>query len=298
MYFLFCSDPLAPRQPDSAFASEAAAARGLGHELGLIDHEALLAGDSRAAVRRVPEAQGVVAVYRGWMLRPSVYVDLYSALAARGVHLVNDPDAYVHGHHLPGWYPALEGNTPRSVWLPVRGDVEIDDVMALLRPFGDSPVLLKDFVKSRKHEWAEACFIPVASDRGAVERVVRRFLELQGSDLEGGLVFREFVELAPAGRHPKSGMPLAREHRLFFLDGELVASLRYWDEVEYAAETSPAVELRALAARVKSRFFTIDVAELLHGGWTVIEVGDGQVSGLPDHADRRDFYQELAARLG
>ncbi|WP_437931237.1 ATP-grasp domain-containing protein [Sorangium sp. So ce291] len=72
----------------------------------------------------------------------------------------------------------------------------------------------------------------------------------------------------------------------------------YWDEAEYAAETAPAAELRALAARVKSRFLTIDVAELLHGGWTIIEVGDGQVSELPDHADRRAFYQELAARLG
>ncbi|WP_437785502.1 ATP-grasp domain-containing protein [Sorangium sp. So ce1097] len=298
MVLLFCSDPLVPRQPDSAFAGEADAARDLGLDIGLIDFEALVAGDSRAAVRRVPEAQGRSAVYRGWMLRPSVYADLHGALAARGVRLVNDPDAYAHGHHLPGWYPALEGHTPRSVWLPVNGDVAIDDVMSLLRPFGDGPVLLKDFVKSRKHEWAEACFIPAASDRAAVERVVRRFIELQGSDLEGGLVFREFVELAPAGRHPKSGMPLAREHRIFFLDGEPVASLRYWDEAEYEAETAAAAALRALAARVKSRFFTLDVAELLHGGWTVIEVGDGQVSGLPDHADRRAFYQALAARLG
>ncbi|WP_437515273.1 ATP-grasp domain-containing protein [Sorangium sp. So ce1099] len=72
----------------------------------------------------------------------------------------------------------------------------------------------------------------------------------------------------------------------------------YRDEAECAAETAPAAELRALAARVKSRFFTMDVAALLHGGWTVIEVGDGQVSGSPDHADRRAFYQELAARLG
>ncbi|WP_434047666.1 MULTISPECIES: ATP-grasp domain-containing protein [Sorangium] len=298
MILLFCSDPLVPRQPDSAFASEADAARGLGLDVGLIDYEALVAGDRSAAVRRVPEAQGQDAVYRGWMLRPGVYADLHGALAARGVRLVNDPDAYARGHHLPGWYPALEGHTPRSVWLPVQGDIAMDDVMSLLLPFGDGPVLLKDFVKSRKHEWAEACFIPAASDRAAVERVVRRFLELQGSDLEGGLVFREFVELAPAGRHPKSGMPLAREHRIFFLDGEPIASLRYWDEAEYAAETAPLAELRALAARVRSRFFTLDVAELFRGGWTVIEVGDGQVSGLPDNADRRAFYQALAARFG
>jgi hypothetical protein len=297
MRFIFCSDPLAPRQPDGAFASEAEAVRDLGHPVGLVDFEALVDGDDRAAVRRVPEAAGETAVYRGWMLRPDAYRRLYDALAARGLRLINDPDAYVRAHHLPGWYPALEGHTPRSVWLATRGVVAMDEVIALLRPFGDGPVFLKDFVKSRKHEWAEACFIPSASDRVTVERVMRCFLELQGSDLEGGLVFREFVELASAGRHPKSGMPLAREQRVFFLDGEPVASVRYWDEADYASPSVPEADLRGLAAGVKSRFFTMDVAELRGGGFTVIEVGDGQVSGLPDHADRRAFYREIAARL-
>jgi hypothetical protein len=297
MRIVFCSDPLAPREPDAAFAGEAEAVRDLGHPIGLVDFEALAAGDARAAVRRVPESPGEVAIYRGWMLRPEAYRSLYEALAARGVNLVNDPDAYERAHHLPGWYPALEGHTPRSVWLPVRGEVAMDEVMALLRPFGDGPVFLKDFVKSRKHEWAEACFIPAASDRASVERVVRRFLELQGDDLAGGLVFREFVELAPAGRHPKSGMPLAREQRIFFLDGAPIASFRYWDEADYASPTLPEEELRGLAAGVGSRFFTMDVAELRGGGATVIEVGDGQVSGLPEHADPRELYRPIAARL-
>jgi hypothetical protein len=295
---LLCSDPLSPRQPDGAFAGEAAAARGLGVPLALVDYEALVAGHTRGAVRRVPEGGGETAVYRGWMLRPEAYRRLYDALVERGVRLVNDPAAYAHAHHLPGWYAALEGHTPRSVWLPVRGEIAMDEVFALLAPFGDAPVFLKDFVKSRKHEWAEACFIPSASDRAAVERVVRRFVELQDGEPEGGLVFRAFVALAPAGRHPRSGMPLAREHRIFFLDGEPIAALRYWDEVAYAGAPPDPEGLRALAARVRSRFFTMDVAELRDGGWTVIEVGDGQVSGLPDHADRLAFHRELAARLG
>ncbi|MEO7328130.1 MAG: ATP-grasp domain-containing protein [Minicystis sp.] len=297
MRFLFCSDPLNPRHPDGAFASEADAASALGLEIGLVDFEALVAGDARAAVRRVPEAQGEVAVYRGWMLKPEAYQSLYGALAARGVLLVNDPDAYVRAHHLPGWYAALEGHTPRSVWLPVQGDVAMEEVMDLLRPFGEGPIFLKDFVKSRKHEWAEACFIPAASDRAAVERVVRRFVELQDGDLAGGLVFRAFVDLASAGRHPKSGMPLAREQRIFLLDGEPIASMRYWDEAEYASPVAPEEELSALARRVKSRFIAMDVAALRDGGWTIIEVGDGQVSGLPDHANRSDFYQRMATLL-
>jgi hypothetical protein len=298
MRFLFCADPLAPREPDAAFATEASAVRELGVPLALVDYERLEGGDAPAAVRRVPRGLGETAVYRGWMLRPEGYRLLYDALAARGAHLVNDPEAYARAHCLPGWYPALEGHTPRSVWMPLEGDVAMDDEMALLRPFGDAPLVLKDWVKSRKHEWAEACFIPSASDRGAVERVVRRFLELQGGDLVGGLVFREHVRLVSAGRHPKSGMPLSREIRLFFLDGEVVAAFPYWDEVDDDGAMPPLDPLRDLARRVQTRFLTMDVAALERGGWIVLEIGDGQVSGLPDRADRRAFYRELAKRLG
>ena len=80
-----------------------------------------------------------------------------------------NPDQYRRCHHLPESYPAIEGLTPRTVWL--AGDLGIDRIMEALAPLGDAPVVLKDFVKSRKHEWAEACYIPSASDRRAVERV-------------------------------------------------------------------------------------------------------------------------------
>jgi hypothetical protein len=153
------------------------------------------------------------------MVTVEQYARFYQALATRGVLLVNTPDAYRHCHHLPESYSEIEGHTPRSVWLPVAGEIDRDEIMDLLCPFGDTPLVVKDYVKSQKHVWEEACFIPSASDRRAVERVVRWFLELQGADLAGGLVFREFVELEPLGRHPKSRMPLPLEYRLFFLDG-------------------------------------------------------------------------------
>src|SRR5215213_6453612 len=107
-------------------------------------------------------------------------------------------------------------------------------VMALLLPFGDAPLVLKDYVKSQKHAWAEACFIPSAADRGSVERVVRRFIELQDAELTGGLVFREYVQLRQIGTHSRSGMPLTREYRLFFLDGTLLQLAEYWAEGDYS----------------------------------------------------------------
>ena len=95
------------------------------------------------------------------MLQPEQYAQLYQALATRGIQLINDPAAYLHCHYLPESYSVLEGYIPTSVWLRTGLDAPLDQIMELLAPF-DAPVVVKDFVKSRKHEWAEACYIPSA----------------------------------------------------------------------------------------------------------------------------------------
>jgi hypothetical protein len=169
--------------------------------------------------------------------------------------------------------------------------------MDLLRLFGDRPVIVKDYVKSRKHEWAEACYIPSASDEAAVERVVGKFLALQGDDLNEGLVFREFVEFEPLTTHSKSGMPLSMEFRIFFLDGEPIATTRYWEEGDYDGLAPPVEEFMQIAASVGSRFFTMDVAKKRDGEWIVVELGDAQVAELPDAADVEVFFATLRDRL-
>lgn len=290
---IFCRDPLEPSQADRAFTAELAAVERLALSFVLIDHDALVRGDEPdRVVRRVPEqSQPVLAVYRGWMVTPHAYRVLHHALAARNVQLINDPEQYCHGHYLPENYPIIEGETPRSVWL--TGSLEIDRVMEVLASFGDAPVILKDFVKSRKHEWLDACFIPSAADRAAVERVVGRFLELQGEDLAGGLVFREFVEFERVGVHPKSGIPLGNEHRVFWLDGFPVFRSPYWPDGAYGSAEPPMERLSEVASGLRSRFFTTDLARRCDGQWMIVEIGDGQVSGLPSETDAAGFYEAL-----
>lgn len=292
---IYCADPLHPRQPDSAYAEEVAAAEAVSLAYGLISYEALVDdSDTEAAVRRIPEqSPPVTAIYRGWMLRPAQYARLYDALAARGVLLINDPAAYRHCHYLPEWYPLFEGDTPRSIWLHGGNELSMDEIMQALEPFGLRPIIVKDFVKSRKHEWDSACYIPSAADGEAVERVVRRFLELQGDDLNEGLVFREFVPLEPLATHAKSGMPLTKEWRIFFLDGAPILTAEYWETGDYGNIAPPLARYIELAQRVRSRFFTMDIARQTDGAWTVIELGDGQVAGLPERADVLAFYQAL-----
>lgn len=296
---LFCSDPLKHRQPDEAYAAEIEAAQRAGFSYALVDFEALVDEcDPNRAIRAVVEQpEPRQALYRGWMLRPEQYAQLYDALAGRNLCLLNDPAAYHHTHHLPQSYAIIEGRTPRSVWLQTGPDVEMDRVMEALRPLGDVPVIIKDYVKSRKHEWAEACYIPAAADRAAVERVVQRFLELQGDDLNEGLVFREFVGFRPLATHSRSGMPLTKEYRVFVLDGEPFYTVPYWEEGEYDTDPPPLDAFREVMRSVRSPFYTMDLAQRMDSEWLIVELGDGQVAGLPDQADPAVFYAALATKV-
>ncbi len=121
------------------------------------------------------------------------------------------------------------------------------------------------------------------------------FVRRQGDDLNGGLVFREFLPFQPLTQHPQSRMPLTKEFRVFFLDAAPVFVTPYWDEGDYQAETPPLESFLDIAGQVQSRFFTMDVAPRTDGEWMIVELGDGQVAGLPERADLREFYQTLKA---
>jgi hypothetical protein len=299
MRVLFPSQPFEPRSVDSAFEAERQAAQDAGLETHLLVADALDAGAFDKAVLRLPEVgQDQVAVYRGWMMTAAWYAELHAALARRRFHLITDPDQYRHTHHLPESYSVIRDYTPRTVWTAGGSTFDVSAVMELLAPFGDVPLIVKDYVKSQKHRWKEACFIPSARDPEAVRRVTARFIELQDDGLCGGLVFREFVELEPLTTHSKSGMPLTKEFRIFFLDGQPLLTVEYWEEGDYRDELPPGDLFLDVAARVKSRLFTMDVARRTDGRWIVMELGDGQVAGLPDRLDPHRFYEALAGRAG
>lgn len=187
-------EPFNRREVDPDFEPERQAAKAAGLETALIDHSRVLEGAAAAAVARTPEGAGL-AVYRGWMLKPNQYEAMYVALLSRGIALINTSEQYRTCHYLPESYPWIDGHTPRSVWFRLDGTLDLERLKQSIAPFGDASLIVKDYVKSQKHYWQEACFIPSASDLDTVERVVRRFLKLQGDDFNEGLVLREFVPL-------------------------------------------------------------------------------------------------------
>ncbi|MEU6328085.1 GNAT family N-acetyltransferase [Streptomyces sp. NPDC047049] len=283
---LLPGDPLRPRRPDPHFAGEAAAARSAGAVTALLGHEALVAGDAEAAVARVPRDAGPVW-YRGWMLPAGRYAELSAALAGRGCRLLTSPSAYRRAHELPGWYETFRALTPHSAWLPCApGRAPERAALAGLAdglgaPGRPRPLVVKDWVKSRKHEWDEAAFVPDADDTEQLAAVVGRFLALQEEFLTGGVVLRDFESFEAVG-----------EARVWWVDGEPVLTGPHPDTpglrpVPDLTRVTPAVRELGL------RFVTTDLALRTDGVWRVVEVGDGQVSGLPAGVDHRPLFEAL-----
>jgi hypothetical protein len=284
---LFCADPLVPARVDEHFAGQAATVRELGGLVALIDHDALVAGHADAAVRRVPRGSGPWW-YRGWMIPAAAYVDLAEALRRRDVELRVSPRRYRSAHELPGWYATFRYVTPDSDWMHwVPGAVPTErDVMALAAGPAPGAAMVKDFVKSRKHEWKEACYIPDVTDIKQTTAVVARMVELQEDTLNGGIVLRRFEEY-----RQKNGQ--AAEARVWWIDGVPIMVTAHPD----TPGPVPDPDLAAVAPLVVALgcpFVTTDMAQRVDGEWRVIEVGDGQVSDFPKGADATLLFRNLA----
>ncbi len=288
-------DPLTERGVESAFEIEYETAKSAGFTCLFWGGDDRLRLDAKSDASVLQRCES--ALYRGWMLTREGYLELIRAMATRSLRPATTLDQYLRCHHFPGWYDRIADVTVNSIWVEVNGAVDMNMIHDRLAAFGDRPIIVKDFVKSQKHYWNEACFIPSAASQPDVERVTHRFIELQDNQLNGGLVYREFVKLASLGVHPRSGMPLSLEYRAFLLNGVMVSLDPYWDGDVGVHEKPDRAWIESIAQRISSPFLTIDVAQRLDGRWVVMEVGDGQVSGLPNRCTAAEFYSELAAAL-
>lgn len=285
---LFCNDPRRPFAPDSVFDGEVAAARASGFETKVFSLEALVDGNADRALSRVPKAESPTPlVYRGWMTRDITYRRLYDALVAKGYTPQTSPEAYDEAHYLPFAYPLLEGETAETAWS--YGD-DLDAAHRAAMSLGAGPLIVKDFVKSAKHRWREACFVPDAGDRQAFDAVCSALRTERGERFEKGFVFRKYMPLRERGTS-MLGAPLHDELRLFFWRGELLALSAYDDLPGGRASLD---RFSALARRFRSPFLTLDVALTNDERWLVVESGDGGVSGIPPSLDDAAFYTALA----
>lgn len=249
---------------------------------------------------KLPQAENQDLVYHGWMMPPAYYEKFYDRCKSFGYNLINSPEQYHACHHFDKWYPMIEGLTPLSL-IVEKGDLRpmIDAVMEFMRK-NDCGVILKDYVKSLKHDWLEACYIPQGSTPLHISKVVINFVSQKErfQDFQGNMVVRKYVDLQIIGEHAISKMPLSKEFRSFVMNGSVIFTSNYWDQGSYTGELPPKSLIEEIANKVylqsQSNLFTVDVSQLADSSWTCIEVGDGQVSAFPEQEDKEKFFKLLS----
>jgi hypothetical protein len=243
---LYPQSALNPRTPDEMFSHESHAMAAAGHNVHLIDTEALGLGPSRI---QPPFEPGARVVYRGWMLTHGEYVNLAASVERSGSSCLTSPEDYLATHHLPNWYPIVKDYTPETAFLDTSADLASE-----LRRLGWEKFFVKDHVKSLKISIGS-----IIEDPEQIEMVVSEMEKYRGF-IEGGLCIRR-VEDFIAGS----------ERRYFVLN-----------RTPYAAEPGQAIpeSVAFCAEAIASSFFSVDVARRADGVDRIVEIGDGQVSDL------------------
>jgi hypothetical protein len=278
MLLLFPRDPLTPNKPDEHFAREASAASKAGVPYALID-DGLLSSRPLEALRSVPAGSRDI-VYRGWMISSESYLALEENLNENDSFLRTTHAAYKSAHELPGWIDIFSSLTAKTRFTKGTDEAAFGDA---LREFASQPLIIKDYVKSLKHYWREATYIPDASDSASALRVIDNFITRRGEDLVGGLVFREFENYT------------GHEVRSWWVEGNCVLVTPHPDTPESGVPVIDVGFLDPFVKELGSPFVSVDLA-LSKKGWRVVEVGDGQVSDLPASTNPEPLMRALELR--
>lgn len=167
----------------------------------------------------------------------------------------------------------------------------------------DIPENKKLFIKgktnSKKHDFPRSC---ISSNRKEASEI---FFSLMSDSLicSQGVIFREFIELQKI-EDSISGLPISNEWRVFFIGNHIVHFGYYWSYIDDLSKVDnvagdfienglPFAKKIANIISKKVSFFVIDVAKTNDGRWIVVEVNDGQQSGL-SLMDESLFYSKLS----
>ena len=280
--FLFCNHPLYPKRVDMDYETEYQEAE-LNHTCVLFSYEDLENGK----LSLFGEDISGLTIYRGWMMKPEMYRTFYNLLEEKGIFLINSPEEYKRYHTLPGWYNEFADMTVNSLW-EEEGDV--NSILEMSTQLEGS-YIVKDYVKSRKHEWYDACYIPNITDKVNTSKVISNFVERQADALVGGIVLRKYEKLKQIGFHEKSGMPISEEYRVFVYAGKVHIMDNYWsNDSKVELSENELAWIDEIAAKVQSNFVTVDLARKEDGTLIIMELGDGQVSGLQEIEEKK-FYE-------
>ena len=290
MKILFCENVLEPNTVDDAFLDEYNNAINNGFDVLLYNFEE----KSFEKINKNNEMEEII--YRGWMLNPYEYEELYKKLISKNYKLINNPTEYRNCHYLPDSLKYIKNNTPKTIYKKIENKDDINYLLDMAKIFNGKAVIVKDYVKSEKHYWNTACFVENSNDKNKLNDTIKKLIELRDNCFNEGIVIREYIELNKLVNHSISLMPLSEEYRLFFYKNELICIFNYWEEGEYNYEKPNVKDFKNIAKIIESNFFTMDIAKDKNGEYIIIELGDGQVAGIPENEDKNILYKAIKER--
>jgi hypothetical protein len=220
----------------------------------------------------VPEQeQATPCAWIGYSPTARKYAEMYEALMAKGLVLLNEPIGHNEVTELLSYYPAICDITPRTV--------RIDNIEECGAAGNDLkyPVFIKGAEQSKKGSGWEAC---VANDLEHFQRLVGAYLKWNPY-----VIGRQFVNLKYSRTSP-AGFRFGREYRVFLYNRAVLAYGYYWDGDDplkslTSSEESSVLNLAVEAARkVRAPFIVVDVGQTEDDRWIIIEMGDAQFAGL------------------
>lgn len=236
-----------------------------------------------AQIKLSPSVEGDYrCIYRGWMLHPNQYEQLYNKLLTRGIVMINSPTEYNNLHLFPSVYHEIKDFTPKAAWIEQGCKINWKKVNLEFKRF-----MIKDYVKSVKGTDFPV-FFETPVDYDEMNEKIDAFIQLRDNLYTGGIVIKEYVNLKRYGSD-------TNEYRVFYLFGKIITVSRNANQPEHCAYLP--IELAEGFAYLNSNYYTIDFAELDNSEWVILETGDGQVSGLSPHQYVFKYYDEIQMRL-
>lgn len=282
---LFPADHFDKGRPDPAMRSEYEAALAEARlDVDTFDLERFEC-DGRVVLGRGFSDPSLPLVYRGWMMKPADYQAFHRELRQLGLSPLTSPSEYAAFHQFPLIYASSEhvrALSPKTLAFP-DGRLDAELINESFTRF-----MAKDYVKSVKGTSFPTC-IETPITQGEADCLAEEFVRLRGGLLTGGLVCKEYVELARYGK-------ASNEWRAFYLHGELLCVCP--NSCQPSACPKPPDSLVRGLERLGSPYYTVDFAERAEGGWMLVETGDGQVSGLAASQDPVVYFAVLADAFG
>lgn len=267
-------------KPDDVFSAEHRAALASPHlDVRLCNFDEF---DERSVLRLDrPVDEPAACIWRGWMMAPERYSRFYEQCRRLNLSLITSPEAYELMHCFPNAYKLMDpSDTPR---ITVFGD----RMSAKVVNGAFDAFMMKDFVKSVKQTgFPQRIETPLTQDE--CDHLSEEFIRMRGGLYTGGIVCKQYVGL-------KKYAMRTNEWRGFYLSGRLLTLSG--NSMQFPSCPKPPDDLVARMEGFASPFYTVDFGELENGAWTVLETGDGQVSGLASELEPDAFYAALAKSL-